>query len=200
MTSSTKILFGTMLIWLIASSYSYGFLKVGNSTNNSTDDNKTDPVPTYLENIIKTLNGFCNTSGIYENIPTIKEIKGDEYLVLQEFFEAFDIFKDIEKDNYIEVIIKGTAKISELFNKVADILENTLNLNKEITTLAKKIIKNLKDKEYYKKLVEHMFSYDLFRIFSLVDKIRLDKNDGKYFIMGQDMGELFDLLYIPSNL
>ena len=90
--------------------------------------NNSTAIPNKLNNVLMALNGFANSSGLYNSLPTLDKIKDDEYVVLQKVFEVYDIFKNITKDSFVDIMIKGSSTLSELFSREAEVVSNSTHL------------------------------------------------------------------------
>ena len=202
--SKTLIIY-LLFLNLFTLSISSKFL--ANTNDNISNDNST-VIPETLNNVLVTFDGFSNTSGIYNNLPSFENVKLDEYTSLQEFFMAYQIFKDINKDNFVDTMISGSGELSSLFKRVATIVSNSLNLGNELKELSTKIESTLKNKEYYKNLLLNLVSYNIFDIFELIQKIQNDivqyiidliynnSETKNYYDLGQNMGKLFKAIFV----
>jgi len=158
--------------------------------------NNSTKIPEDIQTILTILKGFANTSGIYDNLPSVQNITKEEYHIVLEFIDAFKIFENITKDNYVDVVMTGSQILSKSFKKVADFIPDSLQLGRELKTLALEILKKLADKHYYINLLMNLVSYNIFEIFEVAQKIDYDRGTKNYSDLGLDMGKMFRILFV----
>ena len=90
----------------------------------------------------------------------------------------------------------GSQILSKSFKKVADFIPDSLQLGRELKTLALEILKKLADKHYYINLLMNLVSYNIFEIFEVAQKIDYDRGTKNYSDLGLDMGKMFRILFV----
>jgi len=192
MEFSKNLFIYLLLINLFSTCFTSKFLAspVEDLSNNSTK------IPEDIQTILTILKGFANTSGIYDNLPSVQNITKEEYHIVLEFIDAFKIFENITKDNYVDVVMTGSQILSKSFKKVADFIPDSLQLGRELKTLALEILKKLADKHYYINLLMNLVSYNIFEIFEVAQKIDYDRGTKNYSDLGLDMGKMFRILFV----